>query len=74
MYIMHMYVCERHLSANPRNQYQLDCGKGSAVRQWRVTTTPSVEYTCCAVAPSDGEEAETETTAVVTTGLTTTPL
>eukprot|EP00435_Cladocopium_sp_Y103_P058580 s290_g20.t1 len=57
-----------------RNGYQLDCGNGFAVRNWQVTTAPAIDYTCCAVAPSDGVEAETETSAVVATGLTGTPL
>lgn len=56
------------------NGYQLDCGNGFAVRNWQVTTAPAIDYTCCAVAPSDGVEAETETSAVVATGLTGTPL
>lgn len=56
-------------SNDPSIGYKVDCGQGFAVRQWQVTTTESVEYTCCAVAPSDGVEGESETVATVTTGV-----
>lgn len=44
------------------------------MRQWQVTLAGSVEYTCCAVAPSDGVEAETETVAQVSNAVGAVPM
>ena len=45
--------------------YALDCSAGFAVRSWHVTSTETITYSCCAVAPSDGEEPLISTSATL---------
>eukprot|EP00438_Fugacium_kawagutii_P013111 Skav213412 [mRNA] locus=scaffold797:766721:767722:- [translate_table: standard] len=59
--------CEKR-SASAK-AYEVDCGAGFAVRSWRVSSTESIDYFCCAVAPSDGEEPPISTEATLDSSL-----
>eukprot|EP00438_Fugacium_kawagutii_P013105 Skav213406 [mRNA] locus=scaffold797:702658:711101:- [translate_table: standard] len=49
--------------------YEIDCLAGFAVRSWQVSSTQTIDYSCCAVAPSDGEESPITTRATLDTSL-----